>query len=265
VFKEIVADTVTLPDCHGQETTARMLDQAFPSLTAVERLRHLDRFVSGRLVHTTSFGLEGQVLTHLIVEAGIDAEFVTLDTGRLFTETYDLWAATEARYGIRIKACHPDAPAVEALVAGQGINGFRHSVEARKACCSVRKLAPLNRALAGAAAWMTGLRADQSAHRASMRFVAYQAHQRLLKVNPLLDWTRDQAAAYAARCDVPVSALHDRGFVSIGCAPCMRAVAPDEPERAGRWWWETGGTQECGLHLAEDGRLVRRVGAATQA
>jgi phosphoadenosine phosphosulfate reductase len=258
VFKDVVADTDLLSDYRDRETMAESLDCEFPRLTAVERLRRLAGAVSGRLTHTTSFGLEGQVLVHLIVEAGIEAEFVTLDTGRLFPETYDVWGATEERYGIRVRGCHPDASAVEALVDDQGINGFRDGIAARKACCALRKLNPLNRALAGSAAWITGLRADQSVHRATMRYAAYDAPRRLIKVNPLLDWTRDQAAALVAAEGIPVNSLHAQGFLSIGCTPCTRAVRPGEPERAGRWWWENGGNQECGLHVTEDGRLVRR-------
>lgn len=258
MFKDTIADPQVLFDYHGPETAAHSLDSELPHLSAADRLKRLRQMVAGRLVHTTSFGLEGQVLTHLIVEAGIEAEFVTLDTGRLFPETYDVWAATEARYGIRIVPYYPDAPALEALVGEQGINGFRRSVDARKACCAVRKIEPLNRALAGADAWITGLRADQSVHRASMRFAAYEAQLGLIKVNPLLDWTRDRVAAFAAQQAIPVNALHASFYLSIGCAPCTRAIHPDEPERAGRWWWESDESRECGLHLTASGRLVRR-------
>ena len=235
------------------------IDIDFRSLGPVERLGLLSRRVSGRFVFTTSLGLEDQVLLHLIVESGIAVDVVTLDTGRLFPETYDLWARTETRYGLRIRAFYPDATALETMVREQGINGFFASKSARTACCGVRKFEPLGRGLNGAAVWITGLRGDQSAARSTMPFVAYDPAHDLLKANPLLDWTREQTVTFARAQDIPVNALHDRGFVSIGCAPCTRAIEPGETERAGRWWWEEDETRECGLHLV-DGRLVR-VGA----
>ena len=232
------------------------IDISFRMLGPVERLLLLRRRISGPFVFTTSLGLEDQVLLHLIVESGIALDVVTLDTGRLFPETYELWARTETRYGLRIRAFYPDTNALETLVRERGINGFYASRSARTSCCGVRKSEPLNRALHHAAAWITGLRADQSAARSTTPFVAYDPVHDLLKANPLLDWTREQTAAFASAQDVPVNPLHRRGFVSIGCAPCTRAIAPGEAERAGRWWWEEDETRECGLHL-KDGRLVR--------
>lgn len=234
-----------------------LLSDAFARLEPVERLVTLSSNIAGPIVFTTSFGLEDQALTHLITVAGIDCQFVTLDTGRLFPETYALWAATEQHYGIRVQAFYPAAGALEVLVRNNGINGFYHSAEARHACCAVRKLEPLGRALRGAAAWLTGLRADQSGNRQTLDFVTFDEQHGLLKVNPLLDWSREQVAALVRDQGIPCNALHDRGFLSIGCAPCTRAVAPGEPERAGRWWWEQDQTRECGLHLTPDGRLVR--------
>ena len=142
-------------------------------------------------------------------------------------------------------------------MAETGVNGFYHRPEWRQACCGVRKMAPLGRALAGAAGWVTGLRADQSDHRSAVPFVGLDAGRGLIKANPLLDHTRAEIAAFTAARNVPVSPLHGRGFLSIGCAPCTRAVSPGEPERAGRWWWESDARKECGLHLAPDGRLTR--------
>ena len=142
----------------------------------------------------------------------------------------------------------PERGALEALIADQGANGFRNSVAARQACCHVRKVAPLKIALDGAAGWITGLRADQSEHRAEVAFAAVDATRDLIKINPLYDWSRDDAVAFTRDHNVPVNALHDRGFLSIGCAPCTRAIEPGEPERAGRWWWESEGKTECGLH-----------------
>jgi phosphoadenosine phosphosulfate reductase len=239
-------------------TLASRLEAEFPRMRPVDRLKLLRASIDGALVFTTSLGLEDQALTHLAVTSGIAMTFVTLDTGRLFPETHAVWAATEQRYGIRIRGYYPQAAAVEKLVEDQGIDGFYHSQAARKSCCEVRKVAPLGRALQGARGWITGLRADQSGPRHSLRFASYDPDHGVLKVNPLLDWSRAQVGALVASENIPVNPLHDCGFLSIGCAPCTRAVAPGEPERAGRWWWENDGNQECGLHLAADGRLLRR-------
>ena len=228
---------------------AEALAHALAPLSPIERLIRFRAATEGRIVFTTSFGLEDQVLLHHLAEAGIDADVVTLDTGRLFPETYATWEETERRYGRRIRALHPRHDAVEALVAAQGINGFYRSREARAACCDVRKVEPLRRALAGASAWITGLRAGQSAQRRGVGLVEADGARGLLKLNPLFDWTRDSAAAFAHDHQVPINPLHEQGFLSIGCAPCTRAVRPGEPERAGRWWWEDDAQKECGLHL----------------
>ncbi len=214
-----------------------------------ERLKRLRGVVGGRIVLTTGFGIEGQVLFHLIAENDLDIEVVTLDTGRLFPETYALWAETEQRYGRRIVAFCPDAAHVEAVVARQGINGFYESTDARQACCQVRKVEPLARAVAGAAAWITGIRADQSRFRNGTPLAAYDPGRGVLKVNPLFDWSREAVLTFARQANVPINPLHEAGYASIGCAPCTRAVRPGEPERAGRWWWEAETRKECGLHL----------------
>jgi phosphoadenosine phosphosulfate reductase len=214
-----------------------------------ERLATARNAIPGRLVFTTSFGLEDQAITHAILAQDLAIELVTFDTGRLFPETHEVWAATEERYGRRIQAVLPDRHAVEAWVARHGINGFRASVAARQACCALRKVEPLQRALEDAAAWVTGIRAEQSPERAMMSFASVDSEHRLLKLNPLLDWTRDRVWNFVREHGVPHNTLHDRGFLSIGCAPCTRAVKPGEPERAGRWWWEQSEQQkECGLH-----------------
>ncbi len=240
------------------EKHATQLDAAFFALTPVERLRLFRNRVGGMLVFTTSFGLEDQALTHLIAQSGIPVSFATLDTGRLFPETYGVWAATEQRYGVRIRGYYPNSDAIEALVDAQGIDGFYASRSARVACCTVRKVEPLGRALKNAIGWITGLRAEQSPLRQNAGFVSFDSERRLLKVNPLFDWTRDRVAALVAEENVPSNPLHQRGFLSIGCAPCTRAIATGVPERAGRWWWEDEQAKECGLHQAPDGRLVRR-------
>jgi phosphoadenosine phosphosulfate reductase len=251
------ADCVT-PAVTFAETSREALNEAFARLNVPARLALLAPQIAGPVVFTTSFGLEDQALTHLIAESGIDCRFVTLDTGRLFPETYVVWAETERRYGIQVQAFNPRSDALASLVQQNGINGFYHSVAARHACCEVRKVEPLNRALQGAAVWLTGLRADQSDNRRQLDFVVFDTERQLLKVNPLLDWSRDQVAKLIRNENVPSNVLHDQGFLSIGCAPCTRAVARGEPERAGRWWWEQDRTRECGLHLTPDGRLVRK-------
>ncbi len=232
------------------------LDSDFAELPAGERLRLLRAAIPGRIVFTTSFGLEDQVLTHLIAEAELDIEIATLDTGRLFPESHALRSVTEARYGLRLRGFAPERTAVEALVEAQGVNGFRESVENRKACCDIRKVAPLGHALAGVSGWITGMRANQSAHRGGHAFAAFDAARNLVKANPLLDWTREQAVTFASDHRIPVNPLHALGFLSIGCAPCTRAVLPGEPERAGRWWWENEAHKECGLHVGADGKIM---------
>jgi phosphoadenosine phosphosulfate reductase len=222
-----------------------------------DRLEALRAGLAGRIVFTTSFGLEDQALAHLIFTRGLDIEVATLDTGRLFPSTYRLWAATEARYGARIRSVHPDQAALAALVADQGVDGFYGSKAARLGCCHVRKVEPLGRALAGAAAWVTGLRADQWDGRGEVELASWDSERELVKFSPLFDRSRCQVADFCAAEGVPVNELHAQGYPSIGCEPCTRAVAPGEPERAGRWWWEKDEVKECGLHVGPDGRLVR--------
>jgi phosphoadenosine phosphosulfate reductase len=228
--------------------------EVFRALTLGERLEKSRTGIEGRVVFTTSFGIEDQAITHEIFSRGLDIEVVTLDTGRLFPETYQVWSETEARYEKKIRGYFPDREATEDLVTREGINGFRSSVGARHACCFVRKVEPLGRALKGASAWITGLRADQSQERGQTQFVSFEEVRGLIKLNPLLDWTREQAVTFVHTNHVPYNPLHDRGFLSIGCAPCTRAVAPGEPERAGRWWWEQTEQKECGLHTPEAAR-----------
>jgi phosphoadenosine phosphosulfate reductase len=237
-------------------TVAARFVERFPALDLFERLAAIRAQISGRLVFTTSFGLEDQAIAHAIFAQALTIDVATLDTGRLFPETYDVWAETERRYGVRVRAFAPDHLTVETLIVRQGIDGFRSSIEARLDCCAVRKVAPLARALDGAAAWITGLRADQSADRAQVLPALFDEERRLIKVNPLFDWTRECTREFVRVHDVPCNALHERGFLSIGCAPCTRAVMPGEPERAGRWWWEQSQKKECGLHVAHNARAT---------
>lgn len=241
--------------------SAASLDSGFADRDPLARLTFLRAGIEGRIVFTTSFGIEDQLLTDLIFSNDLDIEVVTLDTGRLFPETYKVWSDTEMKYGKRIRAFYPDATALEELIADQGIDGFYFGVSMRKACCGVRKVAPLHRALAGASAWVTGLRADQSANRATTAFVAFDAGFSVLKASPLADISREAIVAETERRAIPVNILHAKGFPSIGCAPCTRAILPGEDERAGRWWWEQDDKKECGLHVAADGAIVPRADA----
>jgi len=231
---------------------ASRLSDLLKELSPAQRLARFRDAVGGKITFTTSFGLEDQVILHLLSEQAIDVDVATLDTGRLFPETYELWAETERRYGRRIRAIYPRHDALETLVDKFGINGFYESREARSACCHVRKVEPLNRALNGAAAWIVGLRADQSGHRQGTGLVTVD-DRNLLKLSPLFDWTRGAVHAFALAHHILINPLHAKNFLSIGCAPCTRAVAPGEPERAGRWWWEQDEKKECGLHLVRPG------------
>jgi phosphoadenylyl-sulfate reductase (thioredoxin) len=229
------------------ETRCSRLNAGLGDLPAAERLVRFREEIAGRLVFATSFGPEDQVILHLLAEKDIDVDIVTLDTGRLFPQTYELWAETERRYDRRIRAFYPQHDHLEALIEKHGINGFYDSREARLSCCGCRKVQPLNRALAGATGWIAGLRADQSAHRNGAALLAVD-ERNLFKLSPLLDWTQQAVQDFTAAHRIPTNPLHIQGFVSIGCAPCTRAITPGEPERAGRWWWETDETKECGLH-----------------
>jgi phosphoadenosine phosphosulfate reductase len=229
---------------------AERLADAFAPLNLAERLAAARSIIGGRIVFTTSFGIEDQAIGHAILTQNLAIDIVTFDTGRLFPETHQVWAETEQRYGRRIEALLPERRSVEAWIAQNGIDGIRASVTARQACCALRKVEPLGRALAGVSAWVTGVRAEQSAERAMMGFAAIDVQHQLLKLNPLFDWTRERVVAFVRDHGIPYNSLHDRGFLSIGCAPCTRAVERGESERSGRWWWEEQERRECGLHPA---------------
>ncbi len=204
----------------------------------------------------SSFGAEDVVLIDMMVKLRPDARVFTLDTGRLPQETYDVMDAVRERYNISVEVFYPKTDAVEAMVNEHGLNLFYKSVEFRKMCCGVRKVEPLNRALSGLDAWVTGLRREQTDTRAAVAKVELDAgHGSILKINPLADWTWDQVWAYVKQHQVPYNALHDRGYPSIGCAPCTRAVKSGEDLRAGRWWWEQDAKKECGIHVTESGQV----------
>jgi phosphoadenosine phosphosulfate reductase len=200
------------------------------------------------IVLSTSLGLEDQVLTEMVMRQRQQTEVFTLDTGRLFPETYDLIARTNKQYGIRMKTYFPEPAKVEEMVANRGINLFYDSVENRKMCCGVRKVAQLPRAFQGKKAWICGLRKDQSVSRFFSKMVEWDENNRLVKINPLINWSEKQVWDYIKTHNIPINVLHNNGFPSIGCEPCTRAIEPGEDIRAGRWWWENEAHKECGLH-----------------
>jgi phosphoadenosine phosphosulfate reductase len=229
------------------KTNLHNLSEKVEKLSPAEALGFLSDLFPGKMVFSTSLGQEDQVITQLIAVNNIPVHIFSLDTGRLFPETLDLIARTESKYKKRIQVLYPERQSVENLVDKIGINGFYDSVENRKSCCYVRKVEPLKRALAGNSIWVTGLRAEQSANRSSMRKIEWDDANNIIKFNPLLDWSFDQMIAYIEENKIPYNPLHDKGFISIGCAPCTRAISDGEDARAGRWWWEES-KKECGLH-----------------
>ena len=212
-----------------------------------ETLAFLSEEYPNQVVFSTSFGQEDQVITDFIGQNQLPITVFTLDTGRLFQETYDVFHKTVKKYKTEIKTYFPDTAEVEALLNQKGPNSFYDSVENRKECCFIRKVAPLTKALKGNAIWITGLRAEQSENRSDLNFFEYDAHFDIIKFNPLLKWTLQEVEAYLEKNNVPQNNLHKKGFVSIGCAPCTRAILPGEVIRAGRWSWESS-HKECGLH-----------------
>lgn len=214
-----------------------------------DKLKQIANFFENKIVFSTSFGMEDQVISHAIFSQKIkNIEVFTLDTGRLFPETYSVWDKTQLQYNAKIKAYYPNTNTIENYINENGINAFYNSVELRKECCFIRKVEPLNRALVGASIWITGLRAEQSNNRNSVKEIEWDEEKQLYKFNPLINWSTDEVVNYLKQNGVPYNVLHDKGFVSIGCEPCTRAVQPDEDFRAGRWWWEDQSKKECGLH-----------------
>ena len=218
------------------------------ALTLAERMQQIaSHFAGKKLVFSTSFGQEDQAITHAIASQNLGIEIFTLDTGRQFQESYELIDLTVKKLGFELKTYFPQTEAVEKLVAEKGFNSFYTSVENRKECCFIRKIEPLNRALHGADVWITGLRAEQSENRADMPMIEWDAQKNLYKINPLIDWSFETMTEYLTEHKIPQNPLHKKGFISIGCAPCTRAIAEGEHPRAGRWWWENS-QKECGLH-----------------
>ncbi|GAB4107851.1 phosphoadenylyl-sulfate reductase [Echinicola sediminis] len=217
-------------------------------LGIADAIAQLCELFPGKVVFSTSLGQEDQVITEIIAKNNLPVTIFTLDTGRLFYETYDLLSRTESKYKIKIQPYYPNTASVEKLVSDIGINGFYESPENRKSCCYVRKVEPLKRALAGNSIWITGLRAEQSSNRSAMQKLEWDEGNQIIKFNPLLEWSMEEMLQYINDNKIPYNPLHDKGFVSIGCAPCTRAIEPGEDPRAGRWWWESS-KKECGLHI----------------
>lgn len=201
-----------------------------------------------KIAFSSSLGAEDQVITDMISKIDKSAKIFTLDTGRLFPETYDLIDRTSKRYGMPIQVYFPDAHQVEDMVKEKGINLFFESIENRKLCCHIRKIEPLKRAFKGLDVWICGLRRDQSVTRTDVQLVEWDEANGLIKLNPLVEWTEEQVWDYIKTNKVPYNRLHDQGFPSVGCQPCTRAIVEGEDLRAGRWWWENPETKECGLH-----------------
>lgn len=222
--------------------------QQIERASLAEGLEIISNLFPGKVVFSSSLGQEDQVITDAVFKSNLPIKIFTLDTGRLFNESYELLERTVARYKKPIQVYFPDAKDVEEFVTTKGANSFYESVDNRKECCHIRKVKPLNRALHGAGVWITGLRAEQSENRKGMKMIEWLEDKQLYKYNPLLDWNYAEVLDYIKEFFVPYNTLHDRGFVSIGCAPCTRAIEPGEDPRAGRWWWETS-KKECGLHV----------------
>ena len=224
------------------------LEKELLSRNLPERIQFISEYFAGeKIVFSTSFGQEDQAITQAIASTKSNIEIFTLDTGRQFQESYELMDLTVKKYGINLKTFFPSTPAVEKLVAEKGFNSFYTSVENRKECCFVRKMEPLSRALKDAKVWITGLRAEQSENRADMPILEWDESRQLFKINPLIDWDYNTLEKYLLDHKIPQNPLHKKGFISIGCAPCTRAISEGEHPRAGRWWWENS-QKECGLH-----------------
>ncbi len=230
------------------------LNEGFRTTPPEEILRWAIETFSPRLALASSFGIEDVALIDMLSNLEPPTKIITLDTGRLPEETYEVMERIRERYNVAIESYFPEQDAVEQLERERGFYSFRKSIDERKFCCQVRKVEPLGRALSGLDAWITGLRREQAATRTGVEVVEIDAaHGSMIKLNPLAYWTEQQVWAYVREHSVPYNALHDRGYPSIGCAPCTRAVQPGEDIRAGRWWWENPTTKECGLHVGPVG------------
>jgi phosphoadenosine phosphosulfate reductase len=224
------------------------LKNQLDGLTIDQQLNNLVALFPGKIIFTTSLGIEDQVITHIIFKNNLAIKVATLDTGRLFPQTYDVLSSTIIRYNKKIDIYFPEFEDIEKMVTEKGPLSFYKSVENRKECCRLRKIVPLNRALTGMECWISGIRAEQSDNRKQMDWLEYDEDKKLFKFYPLFNWSFDEVKDFVKENNVPYNLLHDKGFVSIGCEPCTRAVKSGEDFRSGRWWWENDGGKECGLH-----------------
>jgi len=221
------------------------------NLSIIDKLKYLAERYADKVVFSTSFGWEDQAVTHLIFANDIPIKVFTLETGRLFPETYYVWNRTLEIYNKPIHAYYPQTEWLQDMVNTKGPNSFYESVANRKECCYIRKIEPLKRALKGNEIWVTGIRAEQSPNREDMHDLEWDEGNQLIKFHPIFDWTLDDVKSYIKQNNIVYNTLHDKGFPSIGCAPCTRAIQPGEDFRAGRWWWEDQSKKECGLHATE--------------
>ncbi|MBA3682466.1 MAG: phosphoadenylyl-sulfate reductase [Bacteroidetes bacterium] len=225
-----------------------ILNKQIKSKTPEKALEIISGLFLGKVVFSTSLGYEDQVITHFIFSNNLPIQVFTLDTGRLFNETYSVFESTLQRYKKQIKTFYPQTLEIEKLVSEKGPNSFYKSIENRKECCYIRKVEPLKRALTGNKIWITGIRAEQSGNRRDMPAMEWDEGNQIIKFHPLINWTLEEVKNYIFKHNLPYNTLHDKGFVSIGCAPCTRAIKEGEDLRAGRWWWEQNDKKECGLH-----------------
>ena len=227
---------------------SKLADKA-NTLPIDEMLKYLVAEFKDEVTFSSSFSYEDQLITDKIFKNNLPISIFTLDTGRMFPETYSVWNATNEKYNTHIKPYYPDHSLIEEFVAEKGPDSFYESVENRKGCCYIRKVEPLKRALKGNSIWITGLRAEHSIDRHDMPQVEWDETNDVIKFHPILHWSTDEVIEYIKVNKVPYNPLHDKGFISIGCAPCTRAIKPGEDFRAGRWWWEDATKKECGLHV----------------
>lgn len=243
---------------HSLQTYIQELAHRSDNLEFEAVLQLLADTFPGQVTFSSSFSFEDQAITHAIAENGLPISIFTLDTGRLFPETYSVWSSTNARYNVPIKAYYPEQSSLEAFITEKGPNSFYESVDNRKTCCHIRKVEPLKRALGGNAVWVTGLRAEHSPSRQDLTSFEWDESNQVIKYHPLLYWSTEEVKAYINKHHIPYNALHDKGFISIGCAPCTRAIQPGEDFRAGRWWWEDSSKKECGLHVHHEPRMIAK-------
>jgi len=238
-----------MPDTQSQEAILSQAAQLCSKGKIVNGLKLLTDVFPVKVVFSSSFSWEDQAISHIIFTNNLPVDVFTLDTGRMFPETYSTWSATLEKYGKPITAYYPDAQVLQEFVVDNGPNAFYESVDLRKSCCYIRKVEPLKRALDGRAIWVTGIRSAHSANRDDMPLYEWDETNGIFKIHPIMHWSTDELQVFIRQNHIPYNPLHDKGFVSIGCAPCTRAIRPGEDFRAGRWWWEDADKKECGLHV----------------